>query len=314
MKKWCWRKQEIGLLLLLCLLICCIKRPAFAIAQQVVLVLDKAVYMDGEQLQLQARLVPPGRAVSWAWECRLPGETKSSVICTADKLTLDLTRMYHGAVLCPVATLADGTVVRGPEKPLVVELYCTGLEISRLPEKTTYQQGEDFDPAGLRILAKMSDGSLQDVTELCSYAPVTLDLNTRQVLAGCQLPGETGAQKYFGCNIPVTVKVPEQPGDSDGTGDVDPDGQDPGNSGGGDATGGESGDTDSGENLPGSGQQKPELPDAQPGQDGPSWSESADRGMILGIGLLVLCFGMVVALWWVLRRERREDSGEPPAP
>ncbi len=313
MADWLHKKHRLSLLLMLCLLFCVVSLPALAVSQQVVLVQDKAIYADGEQLQLQARLVPPQTAVSWAWECTLAGETESFIIGTDEKLTLDLTVEYHGAVLRPVATLSDGTVVRGPDKTLVVELYCIELELAKMPAKAIYEPGTTFDPAGMQIFAKMSDGSKVNVTERCSFAPEALTLDTQQVRVTCQMRWENGEIKTFDCSVPVTVKLPEQQGDaSDGTSGGGQSQQPDGNPGQGEQKPGISvGDqTDSGMEA----DPKPGDADKAPSQEKPSWSKPADSGMILGIAVVALCVGMGAAIWWLLRKEGREEEPRPPAP
>ena len=313
MAEWLRKKYRNSLLMILCLLLYVISLPALAVSKQVVLVQDKAIYVDGEQLQLQARLVPPQTEVFWTWECTLAGKTEPFIIGTDDKLTLDLTVGYHGAVLRPVVTLSDGTVVRGPEKTLVVELYCIELELAKMPMKATYIPGAAFDPAGMQIFAKMSDGSKQDVTERCSFAPEMLALDTQRVLVTCQMRWENGEMKTFGCSVPVTVKLPEQQGDSSGgiSGGGQPQqpdgnqgqGEQKPNAGVGDQTGSGVGSDP-----------KPGDTDKAPSPENPSWSKPIDSGMILGISIVALCIGMGAAIWWLLRKEGREDEPRPPAP
>lgn len=341
-----WGKRIAGLLLGLCLLICGTALPSFAVTQQVAVAAYKAVYTDGEQLQMQARLVPPQDGVTWVWECRLAGASETTVVSTTDKITLELTMAYHGAVLYPVATMADGTVVRGPEKTLVVERYCIGLEIGRMPTKSIYAPEEAFDPTGLQILARMSDGSRQNVTDACSYAPLTLALDGAQVLATCVLRRENGEMAAFECSIPITIILPEQPGEEDGdqngntSGGRDPaqggtsgspengagdQTQQPGagqtpdhdqntdGSGASGGTGDENGDAGSGgEGSDDGNQQSPETPDQGLPSEKPVWSKDTGSGVILGLCLLTVCAVLSVALCRSLRNVRQDRGGEPP--
>ena len=45
------------------------------------------------------------------------------------------------------------------------------LSIDTEPSKTTYNEGETFDPSGMIVTAKYSDNSTQDVTAYCTYTP-----------------------------------------------------------------------------------------------------------------------------------------------
>ena len=51
------------------------------------------------------------------------------------------------------------------------------LEITTLPDKTEYTEGEIFDPTGMTVTATFSNGIVRDVTDYVSYSaePLTLD-------------------------------------------------------------------------------------------------------------------------------------------
>ena len=200
--------RKARVLLLLCLLLAALALPTFAVTQRIVLVGAQETYTLGETLQLQARLVPDQDAVQWVWYCRMPGAEEEAAVGQDGKLMLTLTAAHHGAVLRPMATLADGTVVAGPEKTLAVEVWYTGLELEAAPEKTAYQPGETFDSAGVKVFALRGDGSRENVTDRCTFSPATMELGMEEVLAVCKLRQQNGEIGDFGCNIPVTVTAP----------------------------------------------------------------------------------------------------------
>ena len=164
----CWHRNMV-LLLVLCLLLMTGSLPAFAVTQRVVTVGARETYTLGETLQLEARLLPPEDGAVWEWRCRMPGAAEETVVGRAAKLMLPLTAEHPGAVLCPVAMLPDGTVVRGTEKVLEVAVWYSGLELGTLPNKTKYAPGEAFDPAGVQIFALRGDGTREDVTARCAF-------------------------------------------------------------------------------------------------------------------------------------------------
>lgn len=282
---------------ILCLLCMTLTLPTAAVTRQVAVVAGKDLYIDGEQLQMQARLLPPEGDVSWVWECRLPGE-EPQIVSQTDKVTLDLTPAYHGAVLCPVATLTDGTVLRGPEQTLVVERYCLGLELECLPQTCTYAPGDAFDPTGCRIVAKLSDGSRLDVTADCVWSPAVLTAEDAQVLATCVLRRNTGEPGTFGCSIPVTVAEPARP-----------ENKDPGTSSGGNEEKEDTADQQAGsgnESVPDP-EQTPDASDPlrQGVAERPTWSKDSGAGIAVAVGMLALCLGMGLGAWRLIGGKRR---------
>ena len=47
--------------------------------------------------------------------------------------------------------------------------FATGLVIEKMPDKTTYKVGEDFDPTGMKIVANYNNQPAQDVTSEIIY-------------------------------------------------------------------------------------------------------------------------------------------------
>lgn len=78
----------------------------------------------------------------------------------------------------------------------------TGIEISTMPTKTTYQLGEAFDPSGMVVTAKYSDGSSAPVLGY-EYQPV-LGLTAKTTEIVVNYNGKTAS-------VPVTVEGSEPP-------------------------------------------------------------------------------------------------------
>ena len=57
------------------------------------------------------------------------------------------------------------------------------VSIVAAPQKTVYTEGETFDPAGMAVQAKWSDGSVTDVTGEVSYRtePLTTDVTSVEI-------------------------------------------------------------------------------------------------------------------------------------
>lgn len=53
----------------------------------------------------------------------------------------------------------------------------TKLEVTKQPKKTSYKEGEKFNPSGMQVVATYTNGKMRDVTNYVSYSnePLTLD-------------------------------------------------------------------------------------------------------------------------------------------
>ena len=272
-----------------CLLMLSLASMSDAVSPQVAVVGGKSVYTDGEQLQMEARIVPPEPGIIWVWRGRMPGEGEDRLLSETARLVLDLTTAYHGAVVWPEGTLPDGTILRGSAQTLQVEAYCLKLELAAMPNKTQYAPGACFESHGMRVEAVLSDGSRADVTDLCRWTEAALTLQTQAVEITCTLRKQNGERGEFGCRVPVTVQEPaEQPKDepTDVPEDEDPEENTPVFSPEGD---------------------QPEKPDE------PNWSarEKYSGAVILLAAAAVVAVGGVVCLWYISRgKEEEKDGGD----
>lgn len=64
--------------------------------------------------------------------------------------------------------------------PATEERVVTAIEITRMPNKTAYKVGEDFDPAGMTVTATYDDGTTGEVTGY-TYSPEVIGQDTTQI-------------------------------------------------------------------------------------------------------------------------------------
>lgn len=64
--------------------------------------------------------------------------------------------------------------------PATEERALTGIEVTRMPDKTDYKVGESFDPAGITVTASYDDGSTEEVTEY-TCSPEVIGEDTTQI-------------------------------------------------------------------------------------------------------------------------------------
>ena len=104
-----------------------------------------------------------------------------------------------------------------------VKKELSSLYISQEPSKVAYTAGENFDPAGIIVMAKWSDGSETDVTQGVTYSAGVLQSGTASVTVTYTSEGVTKTvQQAVTVTNPVTVdavsinpaQVELHPGDS----------------------------------------------------------------------------------------------------
>lgn len=64
--------------------------------------------------------------------------------------------------------------------PATEERVVTAIEVTRMPDKTAYKVGEDFDPAGMTVTATYDDGTTGEVTGY-TYSPEVIGQDTTQI-------------------------------------------------------------------------------------------------------------------------------------
>ena len=84
-----------------------------------------------------------------------------------------------------------------------VDLMITsGIAVTDQPSKKTYYIGEAFDPAGMVVTATFADDTTENVTNDCTFSPVTIEKGTTAITVNYQ---RAGIKKT--ASVPVTVRV-----------------------------------------------------------------------------------------------------------
>lgn len=84
-----------------------------------------------------------------------------------------------------------------------VDLMITsGIAVTAQPSKKTYYIGEAFDPAGMVVTATFADDTTENVTNDCTFSPVTISKGTTAITVNYQ---RAGIKKT--ASVPVTVRV-----------------------------------------------------------------------------------------------------------
>lgn len=105
-----------------------------------------------------------------------------------------------------------------PEKPEPPQTaLLEGISIQKAPEKTTYTEGETFNPKGMEVEAKFSDGNTKDVTGEISYSEEPLKASDKEMVISYTYEGVTKdavqaiTVKAKGEPQPPTPEEPEKP-------------------------------------------------------------------------------------------------------
>ena len=92
----------------------------------------------------------------------------------------------HGAqaeyAICSPVVDSDGTMYFKNDSGCLMALgsAITSLDVTRQPQKTTYQAGERFDPTGMEVTAVFANGVRRDVTKLLTYSQEPLYLEAAE--------------------------------------------------------------------------------------------------------------------------------------
>lgn len=143
---------------------------------------DKTDYIDGEKFD------PTGMTVTAYYD---DGTNKPVDLseCTFTPETLiggvnEVTVSYGGKTASVPVTVT-------------VPVELTGIEVTKQPNKTEYKENESFDPTGMEVKAKYSDGSSETVSlDECTFSPETITEGVTFV---------TVTYKEKTASVPVTV-------------------------------------------------------------------------------------------------------------
>lgn len=87
-------------------------------------------------------------------------------------------------VLAVGSTTITGTVVNPGSASASITINAkevSSIAVTTVPTKTTYSEGESFDPSGMVVTATYSDSSTANVTSGCTFAPDPLTEDTTEV-------------------------------------------------------------------------------------------------------------------------------------
>lgn len=88
-----------------------------------------------------------------------------------------------------------------------VKKELSSIEIKQAPAKTAYTAGENFDPAGISVAAKWSDGSETDVTKDVTYSAGTMQTGMTSVTVSYTAENVTKtAEQAVTVTEPATVE------------------------------------------------------------------------------------------------------------
>lgn len=172
---------------------------------------DKTEYTAGEELNIK------GLTVEAVYDDNsrkgISGYEVSRVNMTVPG-TKEITVTYRVAVNDVIHVFVDSfeiTVLakQEPEKPETPSV--TEIEVTSLPAKLEYVEGEAFDAAGLQVEAVYSDGSRKAVTEFKLAGADTSKAGVHEVVVTCHIV-VNGAVKVFADTFEITVK--EKPEDN----------------------------------------------------------------------------------------------------
>lgn len=84
-------------------------------------------------------------------------------------------------------------------------LTLSSIAVTTAPTKTTYSEGETFNPTGMVVTATYNDKSTENVTSLCSFSPATALTTSNTEITISYTEG--GVTKTASCNITVVEYV-----------------------------------------------------------------------------------------------------------
>lgn len=99
------------------------------------------------------------------------------------------------------------TGIKVYENENAVTKALTSISASGTPTKTSYYDGDSFDPNGLTITAAFDDGSSADVTSLATFSPDPLTVGTTSVTASYSYGDVTKTTVISGITVQVKVST-----------------------------------------------------------------------------------------------------------
>lgn len=142
---------------------------------------ESLITFDEEELLLEASVLPADADQSVTWS--IEPENDNCII--EDGLFYGENKTDEDYVVTVVAASAVDPTIKDEIQITVKPKIMTGIEVTKMPTKTEYTVGSEFDPSGIEVQAVYKDGAKPtDVTDQIEYSHGTLtELGEVEVIA-----------------------------------------------------------------------------------------------------------------------------------
>lgn len=130
---------------------------------------DKTEFIEGETFE------PAGMQVMAVYSDKTQKDVTAEVTYSKEALKTTDTEVEISYTEEGVTkTVSQKIAVKAKEETKPEKVTLESIEITQSPKKQVYTEGETFDPAGMQITARYSDGTTKDVTAEVTYSKETL--------------------------------------------------------------------------------------------------------------------------------------------
>lgn len=126
-----------------------------------------------------------GAALLYQWYASMGPYSGPIEGANASRYIPDTSQAGVWTYYCIAGCYLGGSVVTAQSNSMtltVAEVPVSGVEVERLPNKTSFLKGDRLDTTGLRLLVTYSDGSRQVVTDSYTATPTTFDRTGTQTV------------------------------------------------------------------------------------------------------------------------------------
>ena len=135
----------------------------------------------------------------------------------SDKSTKALAQTAYKLTPAPTATLrvtdkavtvsyTEGSVTKTATTPISVKIKPSeqSIEVTTMPTKTTYVEGEKFDPAGMVVTATLSDKTTKEITDY-TYSEEPLEVTVKDEKTIIEISYKVSSSKTLKAEVPILV-------------------------------------------------------------------------------------------------------------
>lgn len=135
----------------------------------------------------------------------------------SDKSTKVLAQTAYKLTPAPTATLrvtdkavtvsyTEGSVTKTAATPISVKIKPSvqSIEVTTMPTKTTYVEGEKFDPAGMVVTATLSDKTTKEITDY-TYSEEPLEVTVKDEKTIIEISYKVSSSKTLKAEVPILV-------------------------------------------------------------------------------------------------------------